>query len=104
MYDESSYASRKFVLTCVALGLLVAATVGAALSPVLAGLLPTLIGGIIGIISVYMTGNIINRSVVMNSAVSKLSLARQEAPVILSNDPTGVTVQEDDDAEQNSAA
>ncbi len=102
--EEYSFASRKFVLTLIALGLLVAAGIGAALSTVLAGLLPTLIGGIIGIISVYMTGNVINKSITLNSAFSKFALAKQEAANIVSIDASGVTVQEpaEDDTEDKS--
>ena len=56
--NDSSYSSRKFLLTLIGLILISIFTAGAAKNPSLEGILPTFIGGILGTLSLYFGANI----------------------------------------------
>lgn len=62
-YMEITYKSRKFILSVVCLLLLTVLTVGSIFYPVLVGILPTFVSGVVGILSLYFTGNIANKYV-----------------------------------------
>ena len=115
MDTDSSFGSRKFILTLVSLVLLVGAAVLAGFVPSFVALFPTLVGGIIGIVSVYMTGNIVNKGVVLNSsgfafdqkqralAVTRVRADAGKTETVVSKDETGVVVRESDDEEGKEA-
>jgi hypothetical protein len=59
-----AFSSRKFVLTCVALGLVTGVSILGCWFTGLAAVLPTFIGGMLGILSLYFTGNVMNKYIV----------------------------------------
>jgi hypothetical protein len=61
--------SRKFILTIIALVLLVGMGVLPVFLPAAAGSYPTFIGGLIGILGLYFSGNVANKFVVGKSTV-----------------------------------
>jgi len=111
MDTDGQFGSRKFVLTLVSLSLLVGAAVLAGFIPGFVSIFPTLVGGIIGIVSVYMTGNIVNKGVVLNSsgfafdqkqralALTRVRADAGKTETIVSKDETGVVVRETDNEE-----
>lgn len=68
-----SYGSRKFLLALVALLLVVGLGVLAAWSPGINAALPTVVGGVLGVLAAYYTGNVANK------AVAARALAANEA-------------------------
>ena len=115
MDTENSFGSRKFVITFVALALLVGAALLAGFIPSFISVFPTLVGGIIGVVSVYMTGNIVNKGVVLNSsgfalqqkalavAVERKNTVTDRTETIISQDSTGTVVREADNEEGKEA-
>lgn len=59
-----SFISRKFVITILALCLITGVSVLSLWFPTSVALLPTFIGGIIGVTTLYMSGNVANKFVV----------------------------------------
>jgi len=62
--QSGTFASRKFVLTCISLATVTVVSVLGAWLTGIQAVLPTLIGGILGVLSLYFTGNIVNKYVV----------------------------------------
>jgi hypothetical protein len=56
--STGSYSSRKFVLSLVALVLITGVTVCSIWSAAIQPILPTFIGGITGVLAVYLGGNV----------------------------------------------
>lgn len=65
----NTYRSRKFVLALVAIILITGVSVASIWLASVAGILPTFIGGILGVLSVYYGGNIANKFVVGKTQV-----------------------------------
>jgi hypothetical protein len=61
---SGTLASRKFILTVSTILLITAVSILAVWFPAIPAVLPTFIGGILGVLSLYMTGNIMNKYVV----------------------------------------
>ncbi len=64
MAKEYSFWSRKFVTTIAGLLLVSAVFFSTVWLPMLVGLYPTYVGAVIGILGVYMGGNVANKYVV----------------------------------------
>ena len=62
--EQSTYKSRKFILTVISLCLVTLLTFASAWFPVLPTVMPTFTGGILGILSLYFVGNVSNKYVV----------------------------------------
>ena len=62
--SNGGYKSRKFNLTVLGLILVTAVALSALKWPAIVAVFPTFVGGILGILSLYFTGNVINRYVV----------------------------------------
>lgn len=60
----STYKSRKFILAIVALVVITGVSVAAIWFSAVAGILPTFVGGILGVLSVYYGGNVGSKLVV----------------------------------------
>ena len=56
--EEHRWSSRKFYLSILALILIISLTLIGLWSPAMIGLLPTSIGGILGVLGLYFAGNI----------------------------------------------
>lgn len=67
--NDGSYASRKFVLTIIGLVLVTILAIGGLWYPMVAGIFPTFIGGILGVLSLYFTGNVMSKMVQGKTAV-----------------------------------
>ena len=61
--NDGSYTSRKFFLTLLSLIILIIITLLCVKYEPLVGLLPTFIGGLLGILSIYFTGNVATKYV-----------------------------------------
>lgn len=61
---NGTYASRKFILTILGLLLVSGVAVAGIWSAAIPTVLPTFVGGILGVLSLYFTGNIANKFVV----------------------------------------
>lgn len=59
-----TYKSRKFVLTTIGLVLITVVTIMGTFFPTLPSIMPTFTGGILGVLSLYFTGNVVNKWVV----------------------------------------
>jgi hypothetical protein len=61
--QDGSFASRKFLLTIFSIILLTIVSLAGIIYPAVAAILPTFIGGLLGILSLYFTGNLVNKVV-----------------------------------------
>jgi len=61
--QDGSFASRKFLLTVFSIILLTIVSLAGIIYPAVAAILPTFIGGLLGILSLYFTGNLMNKYV-----------------------------------------
>jgi hypothetical protein len=66
---DGEFLSRKFILAILSVSLLTLVTCGAVIYPAVAGVLPTFIGGLLGIVSLYFGGNITNKWVAGKTAI-----------------------------------
>lgn len=66
---NGSIKSRKFLLTLLALSLVTIVTLLTIKYATLVAILPTFIGGILGVLSLYFTGNIITKHVVGKATI-----------------------------------
>lgn len=64
MVKEYSFWSRKFIATMVGLILVSLGALATVWLPILVGLYPTYVGAVIGVLGLYMGGNIVNKYVV----------------------------------------
>jgi len=64
-----SYGSRKFILTLLGLFLVTALAAMGAFFPAVPAILPTFVGGVLGVLSLYFTGNVVNKYVVGKTMV-----------------------------------
>ena len=62
--DLGSFAGRKFILTLTGLITLVIVTFASLIYPAMAAVFPTFVGGLLGLLSLYFTGNVINKYIV----------------------------------------
>lgn len=62
-HNDGAYKSRKFVLTLLGLILLTGVSLCALKFPPVVAVLPTFTGGIIGVLSLYFTGNVMAKHV-----------------------------------------
>jgi hypothetical protein len=69
-----TYLSRKFMLACFCIMLITAVSTLSIWFPGIAPILPTFVGGLLGILSLYFTGNVMNKYVVSKS------IPKQQAP------------------------
>lgn len=60
---DGSFASRKFMLTIFAIILLTIIALAGIIYPAVVAILPTFVGGLLGILSLYFTGNVVNKYV-----------------------------------------
>lgn len=70
---EKGIKSRKFILTILGLSLLVFMALIVAKVPVVAPLYSTFVGGVLGALGLYMTGNVVNKY-----AMGKISQKEKE--------------------------
>lgn len=73
---DGVYRSRKFVLTIMGLLLITLMSLTGIWYTTTAAILPTFVGGILGVLSLYMTGNVMNKYVIGKTAAS-LQIATQ---------------------------
>ena len=64
---DGSFGSRKFLLTLFCILLLTAVALGATIFPSIVAILPTFAGGLLGLVSLYFTGNLMNKHIVGNN-------------------------------------
>lgn len=74
---DGSFASRKFLLTLVCILLLSGVSLSGVLFPAIVAILPTFVGGLLGIVSLYFTGNIMNKFVVGNN-IAKIGTTSED--------------------------
>lgn len=60
---DGSYSSRKFILTIFTIILLTTVSLAGIIYPAVVAILPTFVGGLLGILSLYFTGNVVNKYV-----------------------------------------
>lgn len=72
--DSGSYDSRKFILTIVGTALITIYSVLGAFIPSMSPILPTFIGGILGVLSLYFGINVANKYVLGNIATRQMAL------------------------------
>ena len=65
------YKSRKFILTLMGLILITLLTILSGWLPVIPTVLPTFVGGMLGILSLYFAGNVGNKYIVGKTLVSE---------------------------------
>lgn len=58
--EDRIYSSRKFVLVIFGILILLTGGIIAVHSPTFAGIYPTFVGGVLGIVGAYITGNVAN--------------------------------------------
>lgn len=80
--DSGSLASRKFLLTIGSLVLTSVVCILAGFFSGLATILPTFVGGVLGILSLYFTGNVLNKFVVGKSIAGMSAPAEVEEPPV----------------------
>jgi hypothetical protein len=66
--SDGAFKSRKFILSLIGLGLLTGVTLSGVWSSNVATMLPTFTGGLLGVISLYFTGNVMNKHVIGSTA------------------------------------
>jgi len=64
--EVSAYKSRKFILTLLGLFIISAMTLLGIVFPAILAFMPSFISGIIGVLSLYFIGNVVNKHVVGN--------------------------------------
>ena len=62
--DDGQYRSRKFIIALVALAILTGVTIGSIWFKGLETSLSSLTGGVLGVLSLYLTGNVATKYVV----------------------------------------
>jgi hypothetical protein len=60
---DGSFGSRKFVMAIFAIILLTSIALAGIIYPAVVAILPTFVGGLLGILSLYFTGNVVNKYV-----------------------------------------
>lgn len=60
---DGSYSSRKFIMAIFAIVILTSLALAGMIYPAVAAILPTFVGGLLGILSLYFTGNVVNKYV-----------------------------------------
>lgn len=68
--DQGKLLSRKFAIALVSICLMTGVTVGGFWFASVVGLLPTLVGGILGALGLYLTGNVVDKHVIGKNVVS----------------------------------
>lgn len=68
--DEGKIVSRKFAIALISICLMTGVTVGGFWFAPVVGLLPTLVGGILGALGLYLTGNVVDKHVIGKNVVS----------------------------------
>lgn len=76
--NDGSFGSRKFLLTLLGLSIVTIVTVLAVKSPAVAAVLPTFVGGILGVLSLYFTGNIMTKHVIGRHQVNVMGFNTEE--------------------------
>lgn len=61
---DGSFGSRKFIMAIFSIILLTTLALTGIIYPAVAAILPTFVGGLLGILSLYFTGNVVNKYVV----------------------------------------
>lgn len=67
---DGAYRSRKFVLTLIGLLIITGVSVVGIWYPTVTAVLPTFVGGILGVLSLYFTGNVMNKFVIGKTAAA----------------------------------
>ena len=70
--NDGSLSSRKFLLTILGLLLITVVTMTTVKFPAVAAVLPTFIGGILGVLSLYFAGNVVAKQITGNN-IKKLT-------------------------------
>jgi len=60
---DGSFGSRKFIMAIFAIIILTSLALAGMIYPAVAAILPTFVGGLLGILSLYFTGNVVNKYV-----------------------------------------
>jgi len=68
-YKNGAYKSRKFTLTLLGVILITLLAAAGIWYPTVPAVYPTFIGGILGVLSLYFTGNVMNKYVVGKTAI-----------------------------------
>lgn len=76
---QGKLSSRKFIATVMSLVLITGVSVASIWSTAIPSILPTFIGGIMGVLSLYMTGNVANKFVVGKQQVEVETTKVKEA-------------------------
>lgn len=71
-------ASRKFLLSVLAMMVISLMSYFSIQSPAVQGILPTFVGGVLGVLGLYFTGNVANKHVVGKVALKTPSQTSQE--------------------------
>ena len=75
--NDGALSSRKFLLTILGLLLITVVTMATIKFPAVAAVLPTFIGGILGVLSLYFAGNVVAKNIVGNN-IAKLTNTEKE--------------------------
>ena len=68
--EDGGMVSRKFLLTVLSLLILTGIAILAANYSAVATIFPTFVGGLLGVLSVYFTGNVVTKHVVGKNGLS----------------------------------
>ena len=88
MAKRVNLTSRKFVLALLSLLAVTAVTVGTAWIKELAAVLPTFIGGVLGVLSAYYTGNVAAAHVAAKAEAAKATVPTEAKKEDTSKDKT----------------
>jgi cadmium resistance protein CadD (predicted permease) len=77
--DSGTYDGRKFILTLIGTLIITAYSVVAAFVPAMTGILPTFIGGILGMLGLYFGVNVANKFVMSKASTAQLGLQLKTA-------------------------
>ena len=84
----SQLASRKFTLAIIAMMLLTGTSIASVWSPTLSSMMPTFIGGLLGILGLYFTGNV-GQKVVESKVDALIALQKQSVDTTEDEDEEG---------------
>lgn len=96
--ETGSYDSRKFILTIVGTVLITAFSIVAGFIKALPPILPTFIGGVLGVLSLYFGVNVVNKAIVGNIATKQLAITSPTGTTPPTKKPDGKPMSEGGEA------
>lgn len=78
--EDGAFKSRKFLLTILAVILITAVAVLSIWFSTIISIMPTFIGGVLGVLSLYFTGNVMSKHVTGNNIV-KLETVKRDIQI-----------------------